>query len=120
MEESCLLDRIATPDTTNRLLEQENEQLHRRLRQSVKVIPERLERLLLTGIGEMLPYETLQTIVSIAYRPEFVSSVGHLSGSVNHTGTIAGLILNDERITSAFQAAACDESFSTNSHLDRC
>ena len=61
VEESRLLDRIATLDTTNRLLEQENEQLHRRLRQSVEVTPERLERLLLTGIGEMLPYETLQT-----------------------------------------------------------
>ena len=73
--------------------------------------PERLERLLLTGIGEMLPYETIQTIVSVAYRPEFVPSVGHLSGLVNHTGTIAGLILNDERVTSAFQAAACDEIF---------
>ena len=62
VEESRLLvDRIATLDTTNRLLEQENKQLHRRLRQSVEVTPERLERLLLTGIGEMLPYETLQT-----------------------------------------------------------
>ena len=87
------------------------EQLHRCLRQSVEVTPERLERLLLTGIGEMLPYETIQTIVSVAYRPEFVPSVGHLSGLVNHTGTIAGLILNDERVTSAFQAAACDEIF---------
>ena len=70
------------------------EQLHRCLGQSVEVTPERLERLLLTGIGEMLPYETIQTIVSVAYRPEFVPSVGHLSGLVNHTGTIAGLILN--------------------------
>ena len=67
VEESRLLDRIATLDTTNRLLEQENEQLHRRLRQSVEVTPERLERLLLTGIGEMLPYETLQTIVFVVY-----------------------------------------------------
>ena len=69
VEESRLLvDRIATLDTTNRLLEQENKQLHRRLRQSVEVTPERLERLLLTGIGEMLPYETLQTIVSVVYQ----------------------------------------------------
>ena len=110
-EESRLLDRIATLDATNRLLQRENEQLHRCLRQSVEVTPERLERLLLTGIGEMLPYETIQTIVSVAYRPEFVPSVGHLSGLVNHTGTIAGLILNYERVTSAFQAAACDEIF---------
>ena len=61
MEESRLLARIETLYITNRLLEQKNEQLHRRLRQSVEVTPERLERLLLTGIGEMLPYETLQT-----------------------------------------------------------
>jgi len=68
VEESRLLERIATLDTTNRLLEQENEQVqHRRLRQSVEVTPERLERLLLTGIGEMLPYETLQTIVFVVY-----------------------------------------------------
>ena len=32
VEESRLLDRIKPLDTTNRLLEQENEQLHRRLR----------------------------------------------------------------------------------------
>ena len=68
-EESRLLDRIATLDATNRLLQRENEQLHRCLRQSVEVTPERLERMLLTGIGEMLPYETIQTIVSVAYRP---------------------------------------------------
>ena len=68
VEESRLLDRIEPLDTTNRLLEQENEQLHRRLRQSVEVTPERLERLLLTGIGEMLPYETLQTIVFVVYQ----------------------------------------------------
>ena len=68
-EESRLLDRIATLDATNRLLQRENEQLHRCLRQSVEVTPERLERLLLTGIGEMLRYETIQTIVSVAYRP---------------------------------------------------
>jgi hypothetical protein len=109
--ESRLVEHIATLEATNRLLKQENEQLHRRLGQSVEVTDERLERLLLTGIGEMLPYETLQTIVKVAYRPEFVPSVGYLSGLVNHTGTIAGLILNDERVTSAFQAAACDEIF---------
>ena len=68
VEESRLLDRIEPLDTTNRLLEQENEQLHRRLRQSVEVTPERLERLLLTGIGEMLPYEILQTIVFVVYQ----------------------------------------------------
>ena len=68
VEKSRLLYQIATLDTTNRLLEQENEQLHRRLRQSVEVTPEHLERLLLTGIGEMLPYETLQTIVSVVYQ----------------------------------------------------
>ena len=68
-EESRLLDRIATLDATNRLLQRENEQLHRCLRQSVEVTPERLERMLLTGIGEMLRYETIQTIVSVAYRP---------------------------------------------------
>ena len=59
VEESRLLDRIETLYITNRLLEQKNEQLHRRLRQSVEVTPERLERLLLTRIGEMLPYESL-------------------------------------------------------------
>ena len=59
----------------------------------------------------MLPYETLQTVVKVAYGPEYVPSVGHLSALVNHTGTIAGLILTDERVTSAFQAAACDEIF---------
>ena len=70
---------------------------------------------LLTGIAEMLPYETLQTVVKVAYGPEYVPSVGHLSALVNHTGTIAGLILNYERVTSAFQAAACDETFFINS-----
>ena len=105
-EESRLVQRNATLEATKRLLERENEQLHHRLQQSVEVTPERLERLLLTGIGEMLPYETIQTLVKVAYRPEFVPSVGHLSRLVSYTGTIAGLILNDEKVTSAFQAAA--------------
>jgi hypothetical protein len=111
VEESGLVERIATLEATNKLLERENEHLQRRLGQSIEVTPERLERLLFTGIGEMLPYETIQTIVKVAYRPEFAPSVGHLSRLANHAGTIAGLILNDERVTSAFQAAACDEIF---------
>ncbi len=78
-DESRLLQRIATLEATNRLLQQENEQFHCRLRQSVEVTPERLERLLLTGIGEILPYETVQRIVSVAYGSEYVPSVGHLS-----------------------------------------
>ncbi len=105
-EESRLVEQLATVEASKRLLERENEQLQCRVGQSVEVTPERLERMLLTGIGEMLPYETIQTIVSVAYRPEFVPSVGYLSALVNHAGTIAGLILNDERVTSAFQAAA--------------
>ncbi len=78
VEESRLVERIATLDATNRLLERENEDLQRRLQQSIEVTPERLERLLFTGIGEMLPYETIQTMVSVAYRPEFAPSVGPL------------------------------------------
>ena len=103
--------RIATLEATNRVLEQEKTQLQHCLQRSVEITPQRLERLLLTGIAEMLPYETLQTVVKVAYGPEYVPSVGHLSALVNHTGTIAGLILNYERVTSAFQAAACDEIF---------
>ena len=110
-EASHLRQRIATLEATNRVLEQEKTQLQHCLQRSVEITPQRLERLLLTGIAEMLPYETLQTVVKVAYGPEYVPSVGHLSALVNHTGTIAGLILTDERVTSAFQAAACDEIF---------
>ena len=110
-EASHLRQRIATLEATNRVLEQEKTQLQHCLQRSVEITPQRLERLLLTGIAEMLPYETLQTVVKVAYGPEYVPSVGHLSALVNHTGTIAGLILTDERVTIAFQAAACDEIF---------
>ena len=110
-EASHLRQRIATLEATNRVLEQEKTQLQHCLQRSVEITPQRLERLLLTGTAEMLPYETLQTVVKVAYGPEYVPSVGHLSALVNHTGTIAGLILNYERVTSAFQAAACDEIF---------
>ena len=68
--------------------------------------PERLERLFLTVIGEILPYETVQTMVEVAYGREYVPSVGRLSTLVNHAGTVAGLILNDDLVTNAFQAAA--------------
>lgn len=37
--------------------------------------------------------------------------MGRLSALVNHAGTVAGLILNDDLVTDAFQAAACDEIF---------
>ena len=110
-EASHLRQRIATLEATNRVLEQEKTQLQHCLQRSVEITPQRLERLLLTGTAEMLPYETLQTVVKVAYGPEYVPSVGHLGALVNHTGTIAGLILTDERVTSAFQAAACDEIF---------
>jgi len=110
-EESRLLEQIATLEATNRLVERENEQLQRRVGQSVEVTPERLERLFLTGIGEILPYETVQTMVEVGYGPEYVPSVGRLSALVNHAGTVAGLILNDDLVTDAFQGAACDEIF---------
>jgi hypothetical protein len=105
-EASHLLNRIATLEADNQVLAQEKAQLQQRLQQSVEVTPQRLERLFLTGIGEMLPYETLQTVVKVAYGAEHVPSVGSLSALVNHAGTVAGLILNDEKVTSAFQAAA--------------
>ena len=54
-EASHLLQRIATLEATNRVLEQEKTQLQHRLQQSVEITPQRLERLLLTGIAEMLP-----------------------------------------------------------------
>ena len=38
----------------------------------------------------MLPYETLQTVVKVAYGPEYVPSVGHLSALVNHYGDDSG------------------------------
>lgn len=71
-EESRQLEQIATLDATNGFLKRENEQLQRRLRQSVEVTPERLERLFLTGIGEILPYETVQTMVEVGYGREYV------------------------------------------------
>lgn len=110
-EESRLLERIATLEAANQQLMVENAQLSVRLQRCVEVTPQRLERLWLTGIGEILPYETLQTMVKVAYGPEYVPSVGRLNALVNHAGTVAGLILSDERVTNAFQAAACDEIF---------
>lgn len=53
-----LRQRIATLEANNRQLAQENTQLNCRLQQSVEITPQRMERLLLTGIGEILPYKT--------------------------------------------------------------
>ena len=110
-ERSRLVQQVATVETVNQQLMAENAQLSGRLDRCVEVTPQRLERLLLTGIGEILPYETVQTVVKVAYGPEYVPSVGRLNRLVNHAGTVAGLILSDERVTTAFQAAACDEIF---------
>ena len=48
-------------------------------------------------------------MVKVAYGLEYVPSVGR--ALVNHAGTVAGLILTDDLVTNAFQAAACDENF---------
>lgn len=109
--EDCLRERIAVLEADNERLKQENEELHNCLQRSVEITPERLERFLLTSIGGIIPYETIQTQVEVAYGAEYVPSVGYLSSLVNHTGTVAGLILSDERVTEAFQAGACDEIF---------
>ena len=110
-EASRLLQRIATLEAQNQQLMRENTQLSVHQKRCVEVTAERLERLLLTGIGEILPYETLQTMVKVAYGLEYVPSVGRLNALVNHAGTVAGLILTDDLVTNAFQAAACDEIF---------
>lgn len=106
-----LHERIAILEATNKHLERENAQLRNQKHRSVDITPRHLERLLLTGIGEVLPYETLQKMVEVAYGKEYVPSVGALSALVNQVGTMAGLILLDERVTNAFKAATCDEIF---------
>jgi len=50
-------------------------------------------------------------MVEVGYGEEYVPSVGTLSNLVNHAGTIAGLILDSEKVKNSFQAAACDEIF---------
>ena len=77
-EASHLRQRIATLEATNRVLEQEKTQLQHCLQRSVEITPQRLERLLLTGTAEMLPYETLQTVVKVAYGPRICSQRGTL------------------------------------------
>ena len=109
--ENCLRKRIADLEADNDRLKGENGELRDRLQRSIEVTPERLERFLLKSIGEVIPYETIQTQVEASYGAEYVPSVGYLSSLVNHTGTVAGLILSDERVTKAFQAGACDEIF---------
>ena len=56
-EASRLLQRIATLEAQNQQLMRENTQLSVHQKRCVEVTAERLERLLLTGIGEILPYE---------------------------------------------------------------
>ena len=109
--ESSLRQEISLLQAREEHLEQENEQLRHRLQRSVEVTPKRLERFILTSISEIIPYETIQAQVEAAYGDEYVPSVGALSGMVNHIGTVAGLILSDQRVVEAFEVAGCDEIF---------
>jgi predicted nucleic acid-binding Zn-ribbon protein len=102
---------VATLQTQNEALRQQVAELESKLCQSVLVDKRRIEDLILTALVTPPSHEGISDLVAAAYGEKYRSSTGKASQLTNHYGTIAGLILLDDRVTSLLKNGLADEIF---------
>lgn len=109
--EEALEKRIAVLEAENATLRARVQALEATLENSVQVTCERMRDLSLTLTVLPVSYRDVRDIVALAFGDEYAPSEACLCKMVQHYGTIAGLILLDEEVTSKFSSAGVDEIF---------
>jgi len=109
--EEAIEKRIAELEAENATLRTRVEVLEAKLENSVEVTYQRVRDLSLTLTVLPVSYRDIRDIVALAFGDEHAPSEATLCGMVQHYGTIAGLILLDEEVTSKFSSAGVDEIF---------
>lgn len=102
---------IAALEAQNKALKDRATDLEQKLSQSVIIDQRRLEDFILTALVTPPSHEGISNLVATAYGEKYRPSVGKISQLNRHYGTVAGLILLDERLTSHFKDALADEIF---------
>ncbi len=109
--EEVMGKRIAELEAENTSLRARVQALETKLENSVEVTYERLRNLSLTLTVLPVSYRDIRDIVALAYGKNHAPSEASLCRIVQHYGTIAGMILLDEEVTSKFSSAGVDEIF---------
>ena len=108
--EEALEKRIAALEAENAILRARVQALEAKLENSVEVTYERVRDLSLTLTVLPVSYRDIRDIVALAFGDEHAPSEASLCKMVQY-GTIAGLVLLDEEVTSRFSSAGVDEIF---------
>jgi hypothetical protein len=103
--------RNAKLEAENAALRARAQALEAKLENSVEVTSQRLRDLSLTLAVLPVSYRDIRDVVGLAYGEKYAPSEASLCKMMQHYGTIAGLILLDEKVTSRFSSAGVDEIF---------
>jgi len=103
--------RIAELEAENASLRARVQELEAKQENSIEVTHQRIRDLSLTLAVLPVSYRDIRDVVGLAYGEKYAPSEATLCGMVQHYGSIAGLILLDEEVTSEFSSACVDEIF---------
>lgn len=106
-----LQSQIALLQAQNNTLSKQVSVLEHKLSNAVVVDKSRLEDFILTALVTPPTHEGIIDLLTVAYGEKYRLSTGKISQLNNHYGTIAGLVLLDDRVTSRFINALADEIF---------
>lgn len=101
----------------NEALRKQVAELESKLSQSVLVDKCRIENFILTALVTPPSHEGISDLLAAAYGEKYRSSTGKASQLTSQYGTIAGLILLDDRVTSRFGNGLADEIFFSRSPI---
>jgi hypothetical protein len=106
-----LQSRITFLECRNEVLKKQVVELEHQLSQAVIVDSRRIEDFVLTALVTPPTHDGISDLLAVAYGEKYRLSAGKISQLNNHYGTIAGLILLDEKVSSRFVDALADEIF---------
>jgi hypothetical protein len=106
-----LQHQIAILKEENTLLRDKLDHLEDKLSNAVIVDKERIDNLVLTATTTPSSHRGISDILAAAFGEEHRRSQAYISKLISYYGTVSGLILIDERVTSKVEQAAADEIF---------
>jgi hypothetical protein len=110
-----LQKQIADLKAQNEALRKQVAELEAKLSQSVAVDKRRIEDFILTALVTPPSHEGISDLLAAAYGEKYRLSTGKVSQLTSDYGTIAGLILLDDRVSSRFANGLADEIFFSRS-----
>ena len=107
----ALKGRIAELEGDNASLQSRVTELETKLASSIEVTEQRVRTLSLTLSILPVSYRDIRDILTLAFSEKYAPSEASICEMVQYYGTVAGLILLSERVTSKIKDACLDEIF---------